>query len=60
MKTIRITDVWELSHAVYNAWLDETPVMLEIPTSLRSSFEELLDESEEKEMDIEHIDWLYY
>lgn len=58
MKEVRISNAFELSAAYYEAWMDtETPIKLLVPSNLRDTLEELEQESEDKEMEVSHIDW---
>lgn len=55
---IVIKDVWHLSNAFYDAWMDtETPIKLIIKKEHKATLDELFEEAEEKEMYTDHIDW---
>lgn len=57
VREIVIKDVWQLCDVFYDAWLDSTPIKLILKEVHRNTLEELFEESEEKEMDTDHIDW---
>lgn len=57
VREIVIKDVWQLYDVFYDAWLDITPIKLILKEVHRNTLEELFEESEEKEMDTDHIDW---
>lgn len=57
VKEIIIEDVWHLFNVFYDAWLDDSPIKLIIKSSHKSILDELFEESEEKDMSVDHIDW---
>lgn len=57
VKEIIIKDVWHLSEVFYDAWMDGSPIKLILKEGHRNTLDELFEESEEKEMDTDHIDW---
>ena len=57
VKEIIIKDVWHLSEVFYDAWMDESPIKLILKEEHRNTLDELFEESEEKEMDTDNIDW---
>lgn len=57
VKEIHIKDVWHLCNVFYDAWLDETPIKLWLKESHRKTLEELLEESQAKDMSVDHVDW---
>lgn len=61
IKVIVTKTVWDLSTAVYDSWMNpEQAVKLMVPRNLTGALEELMEESEDKEMETNQIDWEFY
>ena len=61
IKVIVTKTVWDLSTAVQDSRMNpEQAVKLMVPRNLTGALEELIEESEDKEMETDQIDWEFY